>query len=62
MLQFLSKESEVGNTLLKYLQLKKDFHEATAIHKLVRIDFFTHWPMAANTRQKTLVSAVSEGY
>lgn len=30
MLQFLSKESEVGSTLLKYLQLKKDFHEATA--------------------------------
>jgi len=30
MLQFLAKESDVGSTLLKYLQLKKDFHANTA--------------------------------
>lgn len=30
MLQFLSKESEIGTTMLRYLQLKRDFHEATA--------------------------------
>lgn len=40
MLQFLSKESEVGNTLLKYLQLKKDFHEATAIQISEKIEHF----------------------
>ena len=40
MLQFLSKESEVGCTLLKYLQLKKDFHEATAKQISEKIEHF----------------------
>lgn len=40
MLQFLSKESEVGSTLLKYLQLKKDFHEATAKQISEKIEHF----------------------
>ena len=30
MLQFLSKENDVGSTLLKYLQLRKDYHENIA--------------------------------
>lgn len=40
MLQFLSKESEVGSTLLKYLQLKKDFHDATAKQISEKIEHF----------------------
>ena len=40
MLQFLSKESEVGDTLLKYLQLRRDFHEATARQISDQIEHF----------------------
>lgn len=40
MLQFLSKESDVGSTLLKYMQLKKDFHEASARQISEKIEHF----------------------
>lgn len=40
MLQFLSKESEVGTDLLRYMQLRRDYHSAAAERISQRIEQF----------------------
>jgi hypothetical protein len=40
MLQFLSKESEVGTTMLRYLELRRDYHEDSAKKISEQIEHF----------------------